>query len=329
MKPSPLATCMAALVATLIIGPLPALAEDGYPAKVIRIVVPYPAGGATDYVARSVGERLSKAVGQPVIVDNKAGAAGAIGASEVARARPDGYTLLMTITDSQINNTALYKSLTYRPEVDFVGISQIVRSPALISSHPATGIRSLADLQARIAEGKKQFSYASWGIGGLGHLAGGTLNRSLAADMVHVPQRGEGPVVNDLLSGSVDLGLSSVGSALQHVQAGTVVPLAILGRTRSTTLPDVPTMHELGHTDSLYDSNVWIGLLAPARTPQPIIDRLAQEVQAIVASPAFSQALVGRGFEVMNTSPAQFAVAYRDEFKVITDRIRELKIEPQ
>lgn len=307
----------------------PAMAQESYPSRPIRIVVPYAAGGATDYVARTVGDRLSKALGQPVVIDNKAGAAGAIGASEVARAKPDGYTLLMTITDSQINNTALYKTLAYDPRKDFIGIAQVVRSPALISTHPGTGIKSMADLKARVTKGDVKLSYGSWGVGGLGHLAGESLNRSLKANMVHVPQRGEGPVVTDLLSGTIDIGLSSVASAMQHVQSGKIVPLAVLGRQRSTTLPQVPTMAELGFTDPLYDSNVWIGLLAPAKTAQPVVDRLAKEVNLIVGNPEVTQLFVGRGFEMMNTTPDQFASSYKAEFEVITQRIRDLGIEAQ
>ena len=305
-----------------------AQAEDVYPSRVIRIVVPYAAGGATDFIARTVGERLTKAMGQPVVVDNKAGAAGAIGAAEVARSKPDGYTLLLTITDSQINNTALYKTLTYDPQKDFVGITQIVRSPALISTPPGTHIKNMADLKVKTASGAK-LSYGSWGIGGLGHLAGESLNRSLNAGMVHVPQRGEGPVVTDLLTGTIDVGLSSVASAMQHVQAGKIVPLAVLGQQRSTTLPNVPTMAELGFKDPLYDSNVWIGMLAPAKTPQAVVDRLAKEVRAAVGSPEISQLFVSRGFELMNTTPQQFADNYRSEFGVITQRIRDLNIEPR
>ncbi|MDR2335505.1 MAG: tripartite tricarboxylate transporter substrate binding protein [Burkholderiaceae bacterium] len=307
-----------------------ASAQDAaYPSRPVRIVVPYAAGGATDFIARTVGDRLAKALGQPFVIDNKAGAAGAIGAAEVSRAKADGYTLLMTITDSQINNTALYKKLAYDPQKDFTFISQVVRSPALISTHPGTGIRSLADLKAKAEKGDVKMSYGSWGIGGLGHLAGESLNRSLKGHMVHVPQRGEGPVVSDLLSGTVDVGLSSVASALQHVPSGKVIPLAVLGPQRSTTLPQVPTMRELGFKDPIYDTNVWIGLLAPARTPQAIVDKLSKEVNAIIARTEVSQQFVTKGFEVMNTTPEQFATSYRTEFDVITKRIRELEIEAQ
>ena len=306
-----------------------ASAADTFPARPVRIVVPYAAGGATDYIARTVGDRLSKSLGQPFVIDNKPGAAGAIGASEVSRSKADGYTLLMTITDSQINNTALYKKLAYDPQKDFAFITQVVRSPALNSTHPGTGIKSMADLKAKISAGNAKLSYGSWGIGGQGHLAGESLNRNLKAGMVHVPQRGEGPVVSDLLSGTIDLGVSSVASALQYVPSGKIIPIAVMGSHRSTMLPQVPTISELGFKDPIYDANVWIALLAPAKTPQPIIDQLSKEVRAIVGSPDVSQVLIGRGFEVMNSTPDQFATSYKTEFDVITKRIRELEIEAQ
>lgn len=316
------AGCIAALAS------FPSFAQETYPSKPVRIVVPYAAGGATDFIARTIGERLAKSLGEPVVVDNKTGGAGAIGASEVARAKPDGYTLMMTITDSQINNAALFKTLSYDPQKDFIPVTQVVRSPALISTPVGGTIKNMADLKARLASDKKM-SYASWGVGGLGHLAGETLNRALKGGMVHVPQRGEAPVVTDLLSGTVDIGLSSVSSAMQHVQAGKLVPLAVLGQQRSTTLPQVPTMRELGFADPIFDTNVWIAMLAPAKTPDSVVQKLAREVHAIVATAEVTRLFVDRGFEVMNTTPQQFSTAYKTEFEVVTKRIKELGIEAQ
>jgi tripartite-type tricarboxylate transporter receptor subunit TctC len=305
-----------------------AVTAQSFPSKAVRIVVPYPAGGATDYVTRLIGERLSRSLGQPVIVENKSGAAGAIGVSEVARAEPDGHTILFTINDPLVNNTALFKKLPYDPRKDLVFVAQILRSPALVSAGTGAGIADFAALRERIAKGA-QMTYASWGIGGLGHLAGESLNRALQAGMVHVPQRGEGPVVQDLLSNTVTIGLSSVATALQHVAAGKIVPLAMMGSERSTALPQVPTLQELGFDDPLYAASVWMAALVPSGTPPAVVAKLSTEIRAIADGQEVRKALIDRGFEMMVTTPEQARTNYIAEFQVITDRIRELGIEPQ
>lgn len=307
--------------------PLAAAAQN-FPSKPLRLVVPYPAGGATDFVARMVGERLSKSLAQPVLVDNKSGAAGAIGVVEVTKAEADGHTLLLTINDPLVNNTALFKTLPYDPQKDLVFVAQILRSPALISAGTAAGVKDFAELRAKALPAAKM-SYASWGIGGLGHLAGESLNRELKAQMVHVPQRGEGPVVQDLLSNNVTIGLSSVATAMPHVAAGKIVPLAMMGRERSTALPNVPTLRELGFADALYDTSVWMAVLAPARTPPAVVQKLGAEIRAIANSPEVRKILVDRGFEMQVTTPEQAQANYKAEFDVITRRIRELGIQPQ
>ena len=316
------------LAAVAALAAAPAFAQTAWPTKPIRIVVPYPAGGGTDYLARLFGERLSKSLGQPVLVDNKSGAAGAIGVAEVVKAEPDGHTVLITINDPLVNNVALFKSLPYDPQKDLAFVSQIVRSPALISANTTLGVKSIDDLR-KLARSGSKLSYASWGIGGLGHLAGETLNRELKAQMVHVPQRGEGPVVQDLLANTVSIGLSSVGTAKQHVAAGKVVPLAIMNPQRMAAMPQVPTMKELGFTDPLYESSVWMAALVPARTPGPIVQRLAAEIRAIASAPDVRNLLIDRGFEMHVTTPEQATANYRAEFDIITGRIRQLGIEPQ
>ncbi len=315
------AACALAAAATTSMG-------QTFPSKPLRIVVPYPAGGATDFVARLFGERLSKSLGQPVVVDNKSGAAGAIGVADVAKAEPDGHTLLLSINDPLVNNTALFKSLPYDPQKDLVFVGQILRSPALISASTGLGVKDFAELRAK-AQPAAKLSYASWGIGGLGHLAGESLNRELKAQMVHVPQRGEGPVVTDLLSNNVSIGLSSVATAMQHMAAGKIVPLAMMGRERSAALPNVPTLRELGFTDPLYDASVWMALLVPAKTPAAVVQKLGVEVRAIANSPDVRKTLTDRGFEMLVTTPEQAQANYKAEFEVITRRIRELGIEPQ
>ena len=316
---------LAAALATIT---APAHAQANWPSKQIRFVVPYPAGGGTDYLARLIGERLSKSLGQPVVVENKSGAAGAIGVADVAKAEPDGYTVLITINDPLVNNVALFKSLPYDPQKDLTFVAQILRSPALISANTSQGIKSLEDLR-KLAQSGQKFSYASWGVGGLGHLAGETLNREIKAQMVHVPQRGEGPVVQDLLTQTVSIGLSSVGTAKQHVAAGKIVPLAVMNPQRLSALPQVPTMKELGFRDPLFESSVWMAALVPSRTPAAIVQRLSSEIRAIANAPDVRSLLVDRGFEMHVTTPEQATANYRAEFDIITKRIRELGIEPQ
>ncbi len=316
---------LAAALATIT---APVHAQTNWPSKQIRFVVPYPAGGGTDYLARLIGERLSKSLGQPVVVENKSGAAGAIGVADVAKAEPDGYTVLITINDPLVNNVALFKSLPYDPQKDLTFVAQILRSPALISANTSQGIKSLEDLR-KLAQSGQKFSYASWGVGGLGHLAGETLNREIKAQMVHVPQRGEGPVVQDLLTQTVSIGLSSVGTAKQHVAAGKIVPLAVMNPQRLSALPQVPTMKELGFRDPLFESSVWMAALVPSRTPAAIVQRLSSEIRAIANAPDVRSLLVDRGFEMHVTTPEQATANYRAEFDIITKRIRELGIEPQ
>lgn len=328
MRPHLFKFVAVALAACSALGVAPAAFAQTYPTKPIRLVVPYPAGGATDFVARLFGERLSKSLVQTVLVDNKSGAAGAIGVAEVTKAEADGHTLLFTINDPLVNNVALFKTLPYDPQKDLAFVAQILRSPALISANAGLGVKSFEDFR-KAAQPNAKFSYASWGIGGLGHLAGESLNRELKAQMVHVPQRGEGPVVQDLLGNTVSIGLSSVATAKQHVAAAKIVPLAMMGRERSTALPNVPTLRELGFTDPLYDASVWMAVLVPAKTPAPVVQKLAAEIRTIANTADVRTQLIDRGFEMMVTTPEQASANYKAEFDVITKRIRELGIEPQ
>lgn len=320
---------LTAALAALASVPHAALAQAEFPSKPIRIVATAQAGGASDFVARVIGERLAKSLGQPVVVDNRAGANGAVGLGEVARAAPDGYTIAVTLGDSLINNVAMFKTLPYDPQRDFVFLTQVVRSPAILSANTELGVKNMADFRKLATQPGQKLSYGSWGPGGLGHLAGEALNRKLDARMVHVPQRGEAPVMADLLSHTVSVGLTSAGLARQQVQAGKVVPLAIMGRERSPVLPEVPTMRELGFDDALFEAAVWIAFVAPAKTPAPVVQRLAAELRAVAAMPEVQAQMADRGLEMLNTTPEQFAAGYQREFDVITRRMREFGIEAQ
>lgn len=318
-----------ALAAVALALPLPAFSQGTYPSRPIKIVATAQPGGATDFVARIVGERLSKALGQPVVVDNKAGANGGVGLTELAKATPDGYTVAVTLGDSLINNVATIKSLGYDPRTDFAFITQSVRSPAILTANPDLSVKNMDDFRKLATSKSQNLSYGTWGPGGLGHLAGEALNRNLKANMVHVPQRGEAPVMADLLSKTVSIGLTSAGLARPQVKAGKVQPLAIMGRERSPVLPEVPTMRELGFDDPLFEAAVWIAFVAPAKTPPAVVQTLSTEIRKIVALPEVQAQLMERGLEPMNTTPEQFAAAHKREFDVIIKRMKEFGIEPQ
>ena len=325
-----LTLALAAACAAALHWPAQAQTAAPFPFKPVRLVASAAAGGATDFVARTVGERLSKSLGQPVVVDNKAGANGALAASEVARAAPDGYTVLVTLGDTLINNLAMYKTLGYEPFKDFAYITQAVRSPAVISVNPeVVPAKNMADLRRLVASQRGKLTYGSWGPGGLGHLAGEQLSRALDADMVHVPQRGEAPVMADLLSKTVSLGLTSAGLAKQHVLAGKVNALAIMGRERSPALPQVPTMREQGFDDPLFDAAVYIAFVAPARTPEPVMKKLTEEIRRILADPEVGRLMNERGLEILNSTPAEFAASHRAEADVILKRIKDFGLVAQ
>jgi tripartite-type tricarboxylate transporter receptor subunit TctC len=222
------------------------------------------------------------------------------------------YTLLVTLGDTLINNREMYKSLAYDPFKDFAHITQAVRSPAVISVNPeGLPAKNMADLCKLAATQRGKLTYGSCGPGGLGHLAGEQLSRTLDPDKVHVPQRGEAPVMADLLSKTVSLGLKSAGLAKEYVLVGKVNALAIMGRERSPALPQVPTLREQGFDDALFDAAVYIAFVAPEKTPEPVMKKLSDEIRRILADPEVGRLMNERGLEIMNSTPAEFAASQR------------------
>lgn len=299
-----------------------------FPSKGLRVVVPFPAGGATDATARLIGEKLSKILGQSVVIDNKTGASGAIGAAEVAKSPADGHTLLYTISDPLISNTVMVKNLQYDPQKDFRFVATILRSPALLSVPTSLGVKNFDEFKAYAAAAGRQVSYGSWGIGSIGHLAGETLGSTMKFSSVHVPQRGEAPVLQDLLTNTINCGWTSAGTARPHVQSGKIVPLAMMGANRSSALPNVPTFRELGVTDNFFDRSVWMAFLVPRATPDAVVARLSTEIQAIANSAEVVGVIRERGLEPMIAGPDRALAMYTEEFPVITKRLRDLGIEP-
>lgn len=302
---------------------------DTYPVKAIRIVVPYAAGGPLDGVVRVVAERLSKRLNQPVVVDNRAGASGSIGADAVAKAAPDGYTLLATVIDTQVNNVAMFKQLPYDPLRDFAPITALAFAPAILVVGSDVPANTLPELIQWARANKGKVSYGSWGAGGLGHAMMESLNRQHQLGMVHVPYRGEGPLVQDILAKTVQLGFGSIASTAQHIEKGTLKAIALSGSKRSPVQSKVPTLLEAGDTAPIAAARMWLGMLAPAKTAAPIVSKLQQDIKAVLEDPFVTNLLQSRGFEISGNTPEQFDAQIRRDLEVIPKLLRDIGVEAQ
>jgi len=287
-----------------------ALAQAGYPNRPVTLVVPYPAGGSADVLARALGQKLAERWGQSVVIDNRAGAATAIGAKAVARAAADGYTLLLGTVSSQAINPAMNK-VGYDPVADFTAIAPVASIPFVLVVHPAVAVNSVAELVALAKSKPGELTYASAGIGTSNHLAGELFAADSRITLLHVPYKGSAPALADVLAGHVALMFDLQATSLPHVQAGRLKALAVTGRTRSELLPNVPTMVESGMPG--YDVSAWFGLFAPAGVPKPIVERLAAETAAILKSAEMRKHFKELGVEPEYGSADEFSAFVKGE----------------
>lgn len=300
--------------------PLLANAQSpGWPDKPVRLVVPFPPGGTTDFVTRLVGTELTKALGQPVIVDNKPGAGTVIGVDFVAKSTPDGGHFV-TVANSFCANATLVKKLPYDTLKDLRPVALMGMSEHVLATHPGSGLKTLDDLRAAAKAKPGGLSYASFGNGTSAHLSGALLAQQMGLDLVHVPYKGQGPALTDLLGGQVTVMFGNWPEFRGHVQSGKLVALGMATKQRSAFAPDIPTLAEQGVP---IESNSWNGLLAPAATPDAVVQRMNAAANQALAAPAVKEAFAKGGIASLSGTPAQFADFIKSEIAKYAEVIRK------
>jgi tripartite-type tricarboxylate transporter receptor subunit TctC len=300
------------LCAALLGTGMPAGAQQ-YPTRPVRFVVPFAPGGSTDTLARTVGMKLTDALGQQVVVDNRPGANGDIGMMIVAKAPPDGYTIVLGYIANLAIAPSLYAKMPYDPVKDFQPLTQPASSPNVLTAHPSVPANSLQELIALAKAKPGAVSFASTGVASVGHLTGELINNLAGIRMTHVPYKGSGQAVTDILGGHVQVMFSGFSSTLHHIKAGKLRALAVTGPKRSNALPQVATIAEQGFPG--VEATAWYGILAPAGTPKPVVTRLHGEMVKILKLTDVTQKLEGLGFEIVASTPEQLGAYIRSEIK--------------
>ncbi|MFT0859401.1 Bug family tripartite tricarboxylate transporter substrate binding protein [Ancylobacter sp. G4_0304] len=313
---------LSAVGAALLLCAAPSYAAD-YPSEPIKLVVPFAPGGSVDTVARIIGQELTKELGQSIVVENRAGAGGNIGFETVAKAKPDGYTLLMASSPLAVN-ISLYKALGYDPKTSFAPISLVALQPNVLVVNPELPVKTVAELIAYAKANPGKLNFGSSGLGASQHLSGELFKRRAGVEMVHVPYRGGGPAMTDLVAGRIQLMFETIPSATPYITSGQLRPLAVTVEKRSVQLPSVPTMEEAGVAD--FVSRGWLGMVAPAGTPQPILDKLNAAVVKALAEPAVLKRLTELGLVVEGSSPAEFSTFLDTEITSFRTLITEANI---
>ena len=299
MKANPV---LATLLASFLLSAIPDAAAQSYPSRAVRVIVPFPPGGGTDIISRTVAQKLSEGWGQPVVVDNRSGANGLIGTELAARAKPDGYTLLVVIATHAIN-PSLYRKLPYDTAKDFAPVTLMAQYPYILTIHPALPAKTVKELIALAKVRPGQLSYASSGEGSGPHLGFELFKSAAKIDVVHVPYKGAGPANIDLISGQVQLMFNNFLAAMPQIKAGRLRVLAVSSAQRSKVMPEVPTLAQSGLPG--FEVISWYALFAPAETPPAIIAKVQADTAAALRSPAVSARLSGEGAEPVGSTPEQ------------------------
>ncbi|MFN5882353.1 MAG: Bug family tripartite tricarboxylate transporter substrate binding protein [Burkholderiales bacterium] len=299
---------------------------SAYPGRPVKLVVPFPAGGATDLTARLLAGKLAEAWNQPVLVENRPGASGMIGGEQVARATPDGLTLLVTIT-THIQNPALFAKIPYDALKDFEPISQICLSYLVLAVKPEFPARDVREFAALVKANPGKYTFGSFGTGSSSHIVGERFARNQGLDMAHVPYKGAAPLVTDLIGGQVSSSWIDVSTATQHLAAGRLKPLVVTGGKRAPMLPNVPTMGESGFSG--YEPLGWVGMFAPAGTPKALIEKISRDVMRVVKMPDVAARLNEQTLVPVGDSPESFANTLRTDMALWGKIVAEAGIKPQ
>jgi tripartite-type tricarboxylate transporter receptor subunit TctC len=295
-------------------------AQDAYPTRAIRFILPFPPGGGTDILGRLLAERLAANLGQPVVTENRGGAGGNVGAEAAARSAPDGYTIVLVAPSLAISPT-LYSKLNYDPVKDFAPISLVATVPNVMITHPSVPAQTLQEFISHVRTRPGALNFGSGGAGTSNHLAGELFNLVTGTTLVHIPYKGVNLAMQDVLAGNVHLVFIGIPAAAPHIKAGKLRPLAVVAPQRSSALPDVPTVAEAGLRD--FEVTTWYGVLAPAGTPRPIITRLNAELVKVVHSPDVKERLAATGTDPRTSTPEEFADYIKREIAKWGDVIRK------
>jgi tripartite-type tricarboxylate transporter receptor subunit TctC len=304
-----------------------ALAQESYPSKPVRIVVPYPAGGVADLLPRTVGAKLAEKWKQPVVVENKPGASGNIGMAEGARADPDGYTLVLAPTGNLTVNQFLFKELPFDVAKDFTPVTVLATSPNVLVVHPSVPVKTFSELIAYAKANPGKLNFSSPGSGSGAHLAGELLNAEAGIETVHVPYKGMAPAVSDLVGGQVQMMFAGISTALQHIKAARLVPIAIASPKRSPQLPEVPTVAESGIAG--FDVTSWYGIVVRSGTPPAVVRKLHADIAEALAAADVREKLGALGLDPLGNTPEDFQNLIAAESRKWSDIVRKADIKPQ